>query len=261
MFKGFTKVVTGLVFIALLGGCASSSEYEGLDSEELYAVGAREFEAGEWDKAIEVFERLVFADPTFAQLVETRMYLARAYYNKGEFITSVSEFTRVLDRNPGHALAPQASLGICQSFVAQSPHVQRDQTFTIQAWTACQNTVVDFRGTEVAAEAEELRGRMEERLAEKIFISGDFYYRRKLYHSGIIYFNDLLNQYPRGDWASQSLLRLYQSYVALEWDVEAEEVRERLLREFPESEAAKMIGAEDGGSGSAGMGAGLEGPS
>ena len=260
MFTGYIKVVAGLVSLALLGGCASSSEYQGLQPDELFAIGAQEFDAGDWDKAVEVFERLLFADPTYPQLVEARMYLARAYYNKGEFITSVSEFTRILDRNPGHALAPQASLGICQSFVAQSPHVQRDQIFTVQAWNSCQNTLLDFRGTEVAAEAEALRDEMEARLQEKIFVAGDFYYRRKLYHSGIIYFNDLLEQYPRGEWASQALLRLHQSYSSLEWDVEAEEVRERLLRDFPDSEAVKEIGA-GGGSPETGKGAGPEGPS
>jgi outer membrane protein assembly factor BamD len=180
------------------------------------------------------------------------MYLARAYYNEGEYITSVSEFTRILDRHPGHPLAPQASLGICQSFVSQSPHVQRDQTFTVQAWNACQNTVSDFRGSEVAAEAEGLRDEMEAKLAHKIFVAGDFYFRRKLYHSGIIYFNDLLSQYPRSEWAAQALLRLYQSYTSLEWGPEAEEARERLLREFPDSDAAREIRAEEGGDGGGG---------
>jgi len=256
MSKGYVQVVAGLFAVALLGGCAATSEFEGLDGDDLFEIGAREYEAGEWDKATEVFERLLFADPSYARLVEARMYLARAYYNKGEFITSVSEFTRILDRNPGHPLAPEASLGICQSYVAQSPDVQRDQTFTVQAWSACQNTLGDFRGTEVAVEAESLRDQMEGKLAEKIFVNGDFYYRRKFYHSGIIYFNDVLDQYPGNEWASQALLRLHQSYLGLEWDVEAGEARDRLLREFPDSEAAKMVGAGgeggDGGSGQKG---------
>lgn len=247
MSKRYEKVVAGLFSIALLGGCASSSEYRGLPPDELFAVGAQQYEAKDWDKAIDVFERLLFEDPTYPRLVEVRMYLARAYYNKGEYITSVSEFTRILDQHPGHALAPQASLGICQSYVAQSPDVQRDQSFTVQAWNACQNTLTDFRGTEVSAEAEALRDEMEAKLAEKIYIAGDFYYRRNLYHSGIIYFNDLLSQYPRSEWAARAMLRLYQSYQSLEWDVEAEEVRQRLLREFPDSDAAKEIGADGGG--------------
>lgn len=252
MSTGYAKVVAGLFSLALLGGCASTSQYQDLQPDELFEAGAREFDAGDWDKAVEVFERLLFADPTYSRLVEARIYLARAYYNMGEFITSISEFTRVMDRNPGHALAPQASLGICQAYVAQSPHVQRDQTFTVQAWNACQNAMIDFRGTEVAAEAEALRDEMEAKLAAKIFVAGDFYYRRKLYHSGIIYFKDLLDQYPRSEWASQALLRLFQSYSSLDWDTEAEEARQSLLRDFPSSEAAKVIGAEGA--------AGLKGP-
>jgi outer membrane protein assembly factor BamD len=248
MSKGLIKIAIGLFLLAHSGGCASSSEYQGLQADELFEAGAREFEAEDWGKAIEVFERLIFAEPSYSRIVEARIYLARAYYNRGEYITSISEFTRIVDRHPGHPLAAQASLGVCQSYVAQSPHVQRDQTLTVQAWNACQNTVTDFRGTEVEAEAEALRNQMEAKLAEKIYIAGDFYYRRKLFHSGIIYFNDLLDQYPRSDWAPEALLRLFQSYSSLDWDVEAQEVRERLLRDFPDSEAAKVIGAEgDGG--------------
>jgi len=249
MSKGYGIVAAGLFLGAILGGCASSSEFQGMQPDELYAAGAQLFEEGDWRKSTEVFERLLFADPSYPRLVEARMYLARAYFNRGEYITSVSEFTRVLDRYPGHPLAPEASLGVCKSFVAQSPHVQRDQTFTVQAWNSCQNTLTDFRGTEVAVEAEELRNEMELKLAEKIFISGDFYFRRGLYHPGILYFNDLLNQYPRSVWASQALLRLYQSYSSLEWDTEAEEVKDRLLRDFPDSDAAKEIGADQGGGG------------
>ncbi len=143
------------------------------------------------------------------------MYLARAYYNKGEYITAISEFTRVVDRHRGIPWRPRHPLVSASRYVAQSPNVQRDQTFTVQAWNACQNTFSDFRGSEVAGEAEALRNQMETKLAEKIFVAGDFYYRRKLYHSGIVYFNDLLSQYPGNKWAAQALLRLHQSYSAL----------------------------------------------
>jgi len=254
MRKGLGNLVGSFFFLALVGGCASASLFEGLGPDDLFETGAREFEEEEWDRSVQAFERLIFTEPTFERLVEARMYLARAYYNKGEFITSVSEFTRIVDRHPGHELASQASLGICQSWVAQSPLVQRDQTVTGQAWSACQNTMIDFRGTTVATEAETLRDQMEDKLAEKIFSNGDFYFRRKMYHSGIIYFSDVLNQYPGNQWAAQALLRLHRSYLALEWDTEAEEAKGRLLREFPDSEAAREIGADGGGGGDGGKG-------
>ena len=61
MFTGYAKVVVGLFSLTLLGGCASTSEYEGMQPDQLFDVGAREFEEGDWDKSVEVFERLLFA--------------------------------------------------------------------------------------------------------------------------------------------------------------------------------------------------------
>lgn len=246
MFTGNARVVITLFVGSLTAACASTPPYQGMSGDELFALGAQKFEEGDWNKAVDVFERLVFADPTYSRMVEARMYLARAYYNKGEYITAVAEFTRIVDRHPGDPLAPDASLGVCKSFVAQSPDVQRDQTYTVQAWNACENTVSDFAGSPVAAEAATLRDQMESKLAHKIFIGGDFYYKRKFYHSGIIYFNDLLDKYPTNRWAAEALLRLYQSYAALDWDTEAEEAKQRLLRDFPDSDAAAEIRGEGG---------------
>jgi outer membrane protein assembly factor BamD (BamD/ComL family) len=58
MQKGFVRLVTGLVFVALLGGCASSPEFEGISPDELFEMGTREFDAGEWGEAIKVLEQL-----------------------------------------------------------------------------------------------------------------------------------------------------------------------------------------------------------
>jgi outer membrane protein assembly factor BamD len=247
MHTAQSKAIAAFLLGTLLGGCASTPPYQGMSADQLFDLGSQRFQEENWGKAAEVFERLVFADPGYPRIVEARMYMARAYYNKGEYITSVSEFTRILDRHPGHPLAPEASLGICKSYAAQSPHVQRDQTATVYAWNSCENTVTDFRNHPVADEARAIRDEMESKLAQKIFLAGDFYYRRKFYHSGIIYFNDLLRQYPRNEWASQALLRLFQSYAAMEWDTEAEEVRARILREFPDSEAAREVRSDGGG--------------
>jgi outer membrane protein assembly factor BamD (BamD/ComL family) len=90
-------------------------------------------------------------------------------------------------------------------------------------------------------EAETLRDQMREKLARKILIGGEFYFRRKLYDSGIIYFNDVLTSYPQTEAAAQALLFLYRSYTAISWDTEAEEAKARLLREFPDSEAATEV--------------------
>jgi len=235
-----------LLLGSLLGGCASANPYQGLEADQLLELGTEEFESQDWDEAVKVFERFIFSDPTHPRMVEARLYLARAYFNRDDYLTAVSEFSRIIDRHPGDPMAPQASLGICQSYVALSPHIERDQVYTAQALTACDNVMQDFSGSEVSVAAGRLRDQMREKLAEKELSRGDFYFQRKIWHPGIIYFNGVLTQYPSTNAASKALLRLYQAYTAVGWEAEAEEARERLLREFPDSEAAREVGANEG---------------
>jgi outer membrane protein assembly factor BamD len=219
-----------------------------MDADQLFEVGARKFQEEDWDEAVRVFERFLFADPTNSRIVEARLYLARAYFNREDYITAASEFTRIIDRHPGDPRAPEAALGICKSYVAMSPHIERDQSYTLQAYNACANVVQDFGGSEVSIEAEQLRDQMREKLARKELSRGDFYFQRKMYDSGIIYYNGLLTQYPRTEAAAEALFRLYESYTQIGWEAEAEEARQRLLREFPDSDAARQVRA-DGGDG------------
>jgi outer membrane protein assembly factor BamD len=243
--RAFSAATIGFLLV-LQGACSSAPPYQGLSTDQIFERGVAAFESGDWDESIRAFERLIFADPTYNRLAEARMHLAQSYFNKEEYITAIAEFTRILDRHPGHALAPEASLGICQSFAELSPIVERDQGYTLQAVTACENVVLDFGGQEVSLEAEDLRNQMVEKLATKEFNTGDHYYRRKYFDSGIIYFNRVLEEYPDSQIVARALLRLYQSYVEIGWETEAEETRDRLLAEFPESDAAKEIRANGG---------------
>jgi outer membrane protein assembly factor BamD len=247
MYTQRSYAIAVLLLGAFLGGCASAAPYQGLDSDQLFELGAQEFEDGDWDEVVRVFERFIFADPTNARMVEARLYLARAYFNREDYLTAVSEFTRIIDRHPGDRLAPEAALGICQSYAALSPHIERDQAYTVQAFNACDNVVQDFGGFESSLEAEDLREQMREKLAEKELTRGNFYFQRKMYDSGIIYFNGVLTQYPGTETGAKALLRLYQSYTEIGWEAEAEDAKERLLREFPDSESAREVRANGGG--------------
>lgn len=235
-----------ILLAAVAAACASTPPYQGLTTDQLFELGAREFEEKDWDEAVRVFERFLSAESSSPRAVEARMYLARAYFNRKEYLTAATEFGRIVERHPGHPLAPEASLGICQSYAALSPHVQRDQSYTEQAVRACGNTLMDFPAHPVAAQAREIRDSMVEKLAEKLYIAGDFYFRRKLYHSAILYFGHVLRDYPRTKAAPKALLRTYQAYLALDWDREAQETRERLLREYPESPEARSLRSEGG---------------
>ena len=80
------------------------------------------------------------------------------------------------------------------------------------------------------------------KLAEKELETADFYFKRKLYDSAILYYEFVISVYSDTDFAPWALMGLYQSNLAIGYDDLAEEAKQRLLMEYPESEAATELG-------------------
>ncbi len=245
------RIITTVLGLALMmvlaSACRSAPPYQGLEADAVFEMAVEAFEDEEWGDARDALEHFLTTYAGHGQAAEARMLLARTYYNRGEYLSAADEFQRFLQLYPSHGLAPEASLGVCRSYVELAPHPQRDQQYTERARDACRTTRNEFEGMNVAEEADELRAKMTNRLAESEYLIGRHYQRRNAHDSAILYFQDLVDFYPESDWAPRGFLALYRSYRAIRWDEEAEEVRDRLLFLYPDSEAAQELRAEDDG--------------
>lgn len=232
--------------LVTISACASSGgPYQGMNLGDVYQIGLGHLENEEWDDAVEAFETVVFAAEGLEEAAPARYYLGRAFFGDEQYITAAAEFERFLERYPTHQLAPDAALGVCESYVALSPIIPRDQGDTERAYRECQAAALDFAGTEAAQRAAELREQMWEKLAEKVYHSGDYYYSRNLFDSAILYFEDVVDNYPDTEAAPRALARMYEAYQEIGYEEEAQETRDRLLREYPDSEAAQSLDAPD----------------
>jgi outer membrane assembly lipoprotein YfiO len=227
------------------GGCSGSDRYQGLDAETLLRTAQTEFDEGSYGNAIQALERLMVTYPSFDRLPEGRLLLADSYFENQEYVTARTEYQRFLDRYVGSPLSAQASLGICRSLAELSPIPQRDQTFTREAITACGNVIIDYAGTEESTRAAQIRGDLREKMAEKEYVNARHYFRRNQYDPAIKYFEFVVDLYPETTLAPQALLGLYRANTAIGYDDLAEEARSRLLREYPDSEAAAELREEE----------------
>ena len=173
--------------------------------------------------------------------------LGDVYYDKNDFLTARAEYRRFLDRYAGHPRSADAALGICRSLAGLAPRPQRDQTYTQEAMGACRNVVVDFAGLQQAAEAAQVSNNLRLTLAEKDFLNAQFYFRRRMYDSAIKYYEFVVNLYPESEFAPQALLGLSRANIEIGYEDLAEEARERLFREYPDSEAAQEARADEEG--------------
>jgi outer membrane protein assembly factor BamD len=235
-----------MALIALVtAGCGGADPYQGLDAETLFRTAQMEHDEGEYDNAIDALERLIISFQGSERVPEARYLLAESYLAKEEHITARAEYQRFLDRYVGHELSVAAALGMCRSLAEMAPHPQRDQTFTVEAITVCGNVIVDYAGTPESLEAAEIRESLRETMAQKEFLNAGHYFRRKQFDPAIKYYEFVIDLYPESVYAPQALLGLYRSNEEIGYDDLAEEAKARLLREYPDSDAAAELLAEE----------------
>jgi outer membrane protein assembly factor BamD len=227
--------------LALLACGGGASRYLGMTPEELFQMATIEFEEGDHDNAIEVLDRLLLTYGDWPRIPEARLLLAEVHFDKGEYLTARTQYQRFLDRFAGHPSSPDAALGVCRSLAELSPVSERDQGYTQEAIASCRNVVIDYAGLAQASQAAGISNALRATLAEKEFETGDFYFRRNLFDSAIIYYERVANLYSETEWAPRALLGVYRANQRIGYEDLAADARERLLTRYPDSDAASEV--------------------
>lgn len=237
------SAILALVGLPLLGGCASSGPpFSQMTADSTFQYGTNTLAEGEWDDAIDAFQQFTLQFPSDPRYQEARFRLGEAYFGKEEYVTSSAEFDRLATDFPSGEYAPEARLKVCESYAELSPESQRDQQYTESAIEHCESLIAFYPRSPLVARAEEIIRDMRDKLAEKMFDVGNFYFKRlKAYDSAVQYFTDTLARYPEASVVPKVLFRLWEVYVELGYEDEATEVRERLIREHSTTEEAKRI--------------------
>jgi len=233
----------GVLALSACGGGAG--RYQGMEPQAIFQLATVEFTEGDHDNAIEALDRLLIAHGDWEGIPEARLMLGDAYFEREDYLTARAEYQRFLDRYPGHPRSSEAALGICRSLAELAPRPQRDQTYTEQAIASCRNVVIDYAGMEASAEAAGVSNALRMTLAEKEFLNAEFYARRNLWDAAIKYYGFVVDLYPESPYVPQALLGIYRANQAIGYDDIAQEARQRLLTEFPDSDAAAEIRTED----------------
>ncbi|MGH7461402.1 MAG: outer membrane protein assembly factor BamD [Longimicrobiales bacterium] len=231
-----------LAILLLASACAGRSpNLENQTADQLFERGMTELRNRKWTQATEIFERFTLQFPTHPRVQEARFRLGEAFYGRKEFISSATEFNRLASDFPAGPWADDARFRVCESYARMSPKPVLDQLYTRAAYDHCISVEQQYPNSEFVARANELASQMLNRLAEKEFRRGDFYYKRKAYDSSITYFEATVRDYPRSTWAPRSLLRLFQAFTSIGYKEEAEAAKARLIKEYPNSEAAREV--------------------
>jgi outer membrane protein assembly factor BamD len=235
--------MTRFLALCLLAlGCSSNStRLQTFTADDLLLYAEERAAAGKWNDAARAYEQFVFQFPTHARYQETRFRLGDVYFNKKEYLTAAAEYARLADDFPSGELADDARWRVCESYTRLAPRPELDQEYTRTAIQHCQSLIALYPQSEFVDRARAALSSLDNKLAEKLFQQGDYYFKRNAFDSAIQSFEEVLQTYPTTTAAPKALLRLYEAYVKIGYTEEATQAKERLLRDFPESPEARRV--------------------
>jgi outer membrane protein assembly factor BamD len=192
------------------------------------------FRHGDFRRAELLLQRLTFEfAPGRAELAKARFYLAECYFQTGDRVQAAHEFRKVADEFPGSEYAPLALLRAGDANLRLWRRAELDPTYGETALSIYQELAARYPDSEAAARARPHLRRLQEQFAEKTYKNGMFYLRRKAYDSAIIYFKDVVANFPDASRAPDALLRLVDSYRAIHYNDELRETCAHLRRFYP----------------------------
>lgn len=205
-------------------------------SEGLYAAGLREYEQRHWGNAVLAFEKLTTdLSPRDTLLPRSYWYLANAHARQNEHLLAAQSFSRLFESFPDDTLAARAAFQAGSSYRRLWRKPELDATYGETA-LATFNTMIGLYGDQYPQIADSARRailELEQWFATKEYLTGVFYFRRRAYDSGIIYFTNIIERWPHVPRVRDALLRLAESYRAIRYREELDETCTRLRQTYP----------------------------
>jgi outer membrane protein assembly factor BamD len=213
--------VSVVLAVVLVAGCHHTPGFQPLkfaSHQALFDASLAELRKHKWSHAVAGFEKLTTDLPARDPLLpESYYYLGEAHMGSKEYILAAQSYSRVAENFPEDTLADRATYktGVAYAMLWRRPGL--DPEYGETSRSTFQSFLAAYPDSPLRDSAQKQIDRLDEWFAIKGYNNGVTYYKRKAYDSGIIYFRDVVKQYPKTDAARKSQIRLVQSYRAIKY--------------------------------------------
>lgn len=200
----------------------------------LYAAATQEYKKRHWDNAIQAYERLTLDLPARDSLLPLAYwYLATAHANKGEHLLAAQGYSRLNQTFPDDSLADDAMLAEAAQYTKMWRKPALDSQYGQTALATYRSMIELYPDSPLAPKAQEGIQHMLEWLATKDYLTGVHYVRRKAPDSAILYFKDVIKNYPETQHARASYLRLVEVYRSINYRDDVRDACATLYQKYP----------------------------
>ncbi|MGQ9724490.1 MAG: outer membrane protein assembly factor BamD [Tepidimonas sp.] len=232
----------------LLVGCASQAEKDvtaNWSPNKLYAEAIDERNAGNYDRAIQWFEKLEGRAAGTPLAQQAQLEKAYTHYKNGEQPQAIATLERFIKLHPASPALDYAlylkglvnfndNLGLF-GFISQQDLSERDQKAAKDSFEAFKELVERFPDSRYAPDARQRMVYIVNSLAQYEVHVARYYYRRGAFVAAINRAQTALKDYQNVPANEEALYILMKSYEALDMQDQARDARRVLETNFPSS--------------------------
>ena len=227
--------LTLLLSSGALGACAKGFNPKRYTSApELFRASMQQMQRKKWDNALAGLDLLATQLPARDTLL-ARVYFAQgqAHARKGEHLLAAQAYARIGDAFPDDETADDALLqqGIEYQKLWRKPML--DTQYGTVAIGVFRQLPSLYPDSPLVPEAERRLATLNDWFARKDLETGHHYLRRKAYDSAVIYYKDVVRQYPGTPSARVAYLRLIDAYRAINYKEDVAETCQAARQAFP----------------------------
>jgi outer membrane assembly lipoprotein YfiO len=239
------SILVGAAVLAALvvAGCGAQFDIKKFhgSTDELYAASLKAYNKHHWDDAAAGFEKLTLDLPAHDTLVpRAYYYLGESHRHKREPLLAAQSFSRLAEAFPDDSLAAPALFAAGRSYEQMWHRPDLDAEYGQSSLSEYQTLLALYPSSPLKDRSEERVAHLQEWFAEKDYDNGLHYLHRKAYDSSIIYFKDVVKNYPNVPAARLAYLRLVDAYRAIRYKDDAADVCNTLLVTYPQDAIVQL---------------------
>ncbi|MES1262001.1 MAG: outer membrane protein assembly factor BamD [Acidobacteriota bacterium] len=207
----------------------------------LFDRSIKNIEKGNYEVARLTLNTLINTYDTSEFLAKAKLAIADSWYREGGahgLAQAEAEYKDFILFYPNMEEAAQSQYKVCEIHYKQMEKADRDAAQATRAEDECRQVLNQFPNSKFADPAKLKLLQVQEVLADKEYMAGDFYHHKGSFPAAASRFSYVTSQYPLYSAADQALWQMADSYRKMGDRFENEEANAltRIVRDYPLSE-------------------------
>lgn len=223
------KIISLLVLFVLFSSC---NEYQkALKNEDIAAkfeIGTKMYEAGNYSKAIRLFEQIAPQYRGKPQAEKLFYLFSQSYYKTRQYTLAGYQFESFVSSYPKSEKVQEAAYLGAKSYSMLSPEYSLDQTDTFKAIEKLQNFIDTYPNSEYLGEANESVRALAEKIEKKVFENAKGYNTISDFKAAIVALDNFIADFPGTPYKEDALFLKFDSAYQLGINSVPTKMEERL---------------------------------